>query len=75
VNSGKNLNSNSFVDREHFLEDRASVSGDDSGSLFVLILLEVNSSKSHQVFIENLRALLFSEVEAVLPLSTLLKHV
>jgi hypothetical protein len=75
VDSSKNLNSNSFVDRKHFLEDRATVSGDDSGSLFVLILLEVNSGKSHQVFIENLRTLLFSQVEAVLPLSTLLEHV
>ena len=75
MDSSKNLNSNSFVDRKHFLEDGASVSSDDSGSLFVLILLKVNSGESHQVFIENLGTLLFSEVEAVLPLSALLEHV
>jgi hypothetical protein len=75
VNSGKDLNSNCFVDRKHFLEDRASVSGDDSSSLLVLTLLEINSGKSHQVLVENLRALLLCEVEAVFPLSTLLEHI
>ena len=75
VNSGKNFNRDGFVDRKHFLENRASVSGDDSGSLLVLTLLEINSSESHQVLVENLRALLLCEVEAVFPLPTLLQHV
>ena len=75
MDSGKNLNRDGFVDRKHFLEDRASVSSDDSSSLLVLTLLEINSSKSHQVLVEDLRALLLCEVEAVFPLSTLLEHV
>jgi hypothetical protein len=75
VDSSKDLNSDGFVHRKHFLEDRAPVSGDDSSSLLVLTLLEINSSESHQVLVENLRALLLCKVEAVFPLSTLLQHV
>ena len=73
--SGQNFNSDSLVHWKHFLQDWATVSGDDSSGLFVLSLLQVYSRESHQVLIEDLRALLLSQVEAVFPLASLLKHV
>ena len=75
VDSSKDLNRYSFVNWEHFLENGASVSSENPTGLLILTLLEVDAGESHQILIENLRALLFSKVEAVFPLSTLLQHV
>ena len=75
MDSGQDFNSDCLIHWKHLLQDWATVSGDDSSRLFVLSLLQVYSRESHQVLIEHLRALLLSQVEAVLPLASLLKHV
>jgi hypothetical protein len=60
---------------EHLFKYRASIPGNDPSSLLILALLEINTSKSHEVFVEDLWALFFCEIEAVLPLATLFEHV
>lgn len=75
MDSSKDLNRYSFVNWEHFLENGASVSGENSTGLLILTLFEINSGKSHQILVKDLRSLLFCKIEAVFPLSTLFKHV
>ena len=70
----EHLNRDGLVDRQDLLDGWAIISDQDASSLFELTLLQVGLGELHEVRVQHLLSLLLGELEALLPLASLVEH-